>query len=89
VALGHILVCGAIFRSGLMLKGTDDEQKEVLNVLLSASKKKSYLGTVTYIILIDFVNGVSFCQNSKYRLFFNNFDTMKNNQLFSTLTDIV
>ncbi|CAG9791369.1 unnamed protein product [Diatraea saccharalis] len=56
VALGQILVCSAIFRSGLMIKSTEDEQKEVLNLLLSASKKKSYLSTVAFLILMDFVN---------------------------------
>ncbi|RVE50248.1 hypothetical protein evm_005083 [Chilo suppressalis] len=58
VALGQILVCGAIFRSGLMRTSTEQEQKEVLNLLISASKKKSYVSTIAYVILIDFVNGL-------------------------------
>ncbi|KAM3963956.1 LOW QUALITY PROTEIN: MYB binding protein 1a [Aphomia sociella] len=59
VALGQILLCGAVFRSGLMLRSTDEEQKEVLQLLLGASKKKSYLSTVAYFILLDFVNGLN------------------------------
>lgn len=59
MALGQILVCGAIFRSGLILKSSEEEQKEVVSVLMKASGKKSYLSTVAYLILMDFVNGVS------------------------------
>ncbi|XP_026755011.2 uncharacterized protein LOC113515073 [Galleria mellonella] len=59
VALGQILLCGTVFRSGLMLKSSDEEQKEVLQLLLGASKKKSYLSTVAYFILLDFVNGLN------------------------------
>ncbi|XP_060806524.1 myb-binding protein 1A-like protein [Amyelois transitella] len=55
VALGQILVCGAIFRSGLMIQCTDEEQKAVMELLLNASKKKSYLSTVTYLVLLDFI----------------------------------
>ncbi|XP_072934528.1 myb-binding protein 1A-like protein [Epargyreus clarus] len=56
VSLGQILVCGAIFRSGLMLKCTDEEHKEIIQLLRTASSKKSYLSTVAYLILLDFVN---------------------------------
>ncbi|KAL4711909.1 hypothetical protein ACJJTC_006078 [Scirpophaga incertulas] len=59
VSLGQILVCGAIFRSGLMLRSTENEQKEVINLLFTASRKKSYLGSITYLILLDFINGLN------------------------------
>ncbi|CAG9104701.1 unnamed protein product [Plutella xylostella] len=55
VALGQILVCGAIFRSGLMLRSSVEEQTQVIKLLLVASNKKSYLSTVAYLILLDFV----------------------------------
>lgn len=58
VSLGQILVCGAIFRSGQMLKASIDEQSEVINILFSSSSKKSYLGIVAYQILLDFINNV-------------------------------
>ncbi|CAB3246386.1 unnamed protein product [Arctia plantaginis] len=58
VALGQILVCSALFRSGRILKCTTEEQSEVIQLLLASSKKKSYLNTVAYLILLDFVNGV-------------------------------
>ncbi|XP_053617406.1 myb-binding protein 1A [Plodia interpunctella] len=58
VALGHILVCGAIFRSGRMLQCTEEEQKDVIQLLLKASKKKSYLSTVAHLILLDFIKGL-------------------------------
>lgn len=59
MALGQILVCGTVLRSGLMLRCSNDEQKEVVDMLLAASKKKSYLSTVAHLILLDFVNNVS------------------------------
>ncbi|XP_075984226.1 MYB binding protein 1a [Anticarsia gemmatalis] len=58
VALGQILVCGAIFRSGRIFKCTSEEQAQVIQLLLNAGKKKSYLSTVAYLILLDFVKGV-------------------------------
>ncbi|XP_068623401.1 uncharacterized protein Mybbp1A [Battus philenor] len=58
VALGQILICSAIFRSGRILKCTDEEQKQILHLLLSASSKKSYLSTVAFTLLIDFVNSL-------------------------------
>ncbi|XP_045503386.1 myb-binding protein 1A-like protein [Colias croceus] len=58
VSLGQILVCGAIFRSGLMLKCTEEEQKQTIQMLIAASTKKSYLGTVASLILLDFVKEI-------------------------------
>ncbi|KAI8442294.1 hypothetical protein MSG28_005846, partial [Choristoneura fumiferana] len=55
VALGQILVCGAIFRSGHMLTCTEEEQKEILQLLLKAGAKKSYLSTAAYLMLLDYV----------------------------------
>lgn len=59
VALGQILVCGAIFRSKLFLKCTAEEQAQVIQLLVTAGKKKSYLSTVAYLILLDFIKTVS------------------------------
>ncbi|XP_049879214.1 uncharacterized protein LOC126376095 [Pectinophora gossypiella] len=58
VALGQILVCGAAFRSGLLLRSSEEEQKEALSLLMAASKKKSYLSTAAYLILLDLINGL-------------------------------
>ncbi|KAJ0173013.1 hypothetical protein K1T71_011189 [Dendrolimus kikuchii] len=58
VALGQILVCGAVFRSGLILKCPSEEQTQMVQMLIGASKKKSYLSTVAYLILLDFANGL-------------------------------
>ncbi|XP_004926906.1 myb-binding protein 1A [Bombyx mori] len=58
VALGQILVCGAVFRSGLIMKCTTEEQTEIIKLLMSASKKKTYLSTVAYLIFLDFINGL-------------------------------
>ncbi|CAH0696839.1 unnamed protein product [Spodoptera exigua] len=55
VALGQILVCGAIFRSKLFLKCTAEEQAQVIQLLITAGKKKSYLSSVAYLILLDFI----------------------------------
>ncbi|XP_034828247.1 myb-binding protein 1A-like protein [Maniola hyperantus] len=56
VALGQILVCCAVFRSGLMLKSSDEEQIEVMQLLQTASNKKNYLHTVASLIVLDLVN---------------------------------
>ncbi|XP_045771179.1 rDNA transcriptional regulator pol5 [Maniola jurtina] len=56
VALGQILVCCAVFRSGLMLKSSDEEQKEVMQLLHTASCKKNYLHTVACHVMLDLVN---------------------------------
>ncbi|XP_014357214.2 rDNA transcriptional regulator pol5 [Papilio machaon] len=58
VALGQILVCSAIFRSGRMLKCTEEEQKQIMTILMKASNKKSYLNTAAYVLLLDFINGL-------------------------------
>ncbi|VVD02152.1 myb-binding protein 1A-like protein [Leptidea sinapis] len=58
VSLGHILVCGAVFRSGLMLKSSEDEQKQILEVLEKAGAKKSYLNTVASLTLLDFIENL-------------------------------
>ena len=59
MALGQILVCGAVFRSRLFLKCSSEEQAQVIQLLVTAGKKKSYLSTVAYLILLDFINSVS------------------------------
>lgn len=55
VSLGQIIVCGAVFRSGLIFKSPLEDQTEIIKLLSTASTKKSYLSVVAYKILLDFV----------------------------------
>ncbi|CAK1541559.1 unnamed protein product [Leptosia nina] len=64
VSLGQILVCGAIFRSGLILKCSEEEQKQTLQTLQVASTKKSYLGTTASLILLDLIQEIDELQFS-------------------------
>ncbi|XP_022112489.2 myb-binding protein 1A [Pieris rapae] len=59
VSLGQILVCGAIFRSQLMLKCSEEEKKQTIQILQNASTKKVYLSTIATLILLDFVREIS------------------------------
>ncbi|KAK9872008.1 hypothetical protein WA026_015254 [Henosepilachna vigintioctopunctata] len=56
IAMGHILVCGAILRSELFSKTTDEEQTKVLQYLINAGKERSYLLYPSFELLLDFVN---------------------------------
>ncbi|XP_041971652.1 uncharacterized protein LOC121727737 [Aricia agestis] len=59
VALGQILVCGAILRSKLIFKCDADEQKQIIQLLLSSGNKKSYLSVIAYNLLLDLSNRVN------------------------------
>lgn len=50
---GQVLTCGAIIRSGLFLKGTAEEQSKVLQILVNAGNRRSYLASPAFKILID------------------------------------
>lgn len=49
----QVLTCGAILRSGLFLKGNQEEQQKVIEILLNAGKKRSYLASAAVTFLID------------------------------------
>ncbi|KAJ8958482.1 hypothetical protein NQ318_002275 [Aromia moschata] len=53
ICAGQILTYGAILRSNLWHKISEEEQKKVLEMLLKAGKERSYLTLVVYIFLIN------------------------------------
>lgn len=49
--MGQVLACGAIIKSNLFIKGTTEEKGKVVEILLSAGGKRTYLSlpAVTFI----------------------------------------
>lgn len=56
---GHILLYGALIRSGLLFKGTAEEQTEVFNRAIEAGSKRSYLTLPSHTFLIILLNKVT------------------------------
>jgi len=56
---GHILLYGALIRSGLLFKGTAEEQTEVFNRAIEAGSKRSYLVLPSHTLLIILLNKVT------------------------------
>lgn len=56
---GHILLYGALIRSGLLFKGTAEEQMEVFNSAIEAGSKRSYLVLPSHTFLIILLNKVT------------------------------
>jgi len=55
---GHILLYGALIRSGLLFKGTAEEQMEVFNSAIEAGSKRSYLVLPSHTFLIILLNKI-------------------------------
>ena len=53
---GRILTCGSLIRSKILQKSSVDMQQKVLEHLVSAGKKRSYLTFVSCSFVIDFLN---------------------------------
>lgn len=58
VYTGRILTCGSLVRSKLLAKSSAEEQAKVLELLITAGKKRSYLSFVAYSFIIDFLNQI-------------------------------
>lgn len=56
---GHILIYGALIRSGLLFKGTPEEQSEVFNSTIESGSKRSYLVLPSHTFLITLLNKVT------------------------------
>lgn len=52
------MACGAIIRSELYQKAEVEDQKKVIEILLSAGKERSYLILISYIIILDLLETV-------------------------------
>ncbi|KAJ8931338.1 hypothetical protein NQ314_015747 [Rhamnusium bicolor] len=53
VCVGQILTCGAIMRSNLWAKSSDDERTKILEMLLKSCKERTYLSLVAYMFITD------------------------------------
>lgn len=51
-------MCGAIIRANLWVKSDTEQRKEVLEVLLTACKERTYLGLFGYSFVIELLNQV-------------------------------
>lgn len=58
ICMGQILVCGALIHSGMFLTATKDEQLKIVEILITAGKKKSYLSLATYTFLSELIEKV-------------------------------
>lgn len=56
IHMGRILLCGALIRSKLLSNRTVEEQQKVVEILLTAGTKRSYLSFVSYSFLNEFIN---------------------------------
>lgn len=56
--MGQILVCGALIHSDLYTKSSDDVQKQIIELLLNASKQRSYLSLAGYTFLTELLDKV-------------------------------
>ncbi|XP_015516258.2 myb-binding protein 1A-like protein [Neodiprion lecontei] len=52
---GQILVCGALIHSKILLTATLEKQQQVIELLLTAGQKRSYLPFASYSFLIDLI----------------------------------
>lgn len=53
ISAGQILVCGAIIRAKVFTNGSEEEQQKILQQLLTAGKKRSYLSLACYSFIVD------------------------------------
>ncbi|CAH0548937.1 unnamed protein product [Brassicogethes aeneus] len=59
VSSGQILVCGAIIRSELFYRSNAEEQKKIIELLISAGKERTYLTLVSYIFILNVLEKVT------------------------------
>lgn len=52
--MGQVLVCGAIIKSGLYTRGSDEEKEKVIEMIVNAGCKRVYLSLAA----VTFLNNV-------------------------------
>ncbi|XP_012288300.1 DNA polymerase V [Orussus abietinus] len=55
IYMGQILTCGALIRSNILLKSSKEDWIKVLEILLTAGKKRSYLSFISTSFVFDFI----------------------------------
>jgi hypothetical protein len=68
ICTGHILLYGALIRSGLLFKGTSEEQTVVFNSTIEYGSKRSYLVVPSHTFLITLLNKVIIFYVFKFQL---------------------
>ncbi|KAL1502634.1 hypothetical protein ABEB36_007748 [Hypothenemus hampei] len=58
ICVGQVLACGAIIRGNLWAKTEPNIQEEVLNLLVAASKERSYLKLFGYSFIEDLIKSI-------------------------------
>lgn len=57
--IGHILLCGALLRSGRLPNETEENVAECVELLVQASKNKVFHTSMAYKFLVDLLEEVS------------------------------
>ncbi|KYN40609.1 Myb-binding protein 1A [Trachymyrmex septentrionalis] len=55
IYMGHILLCGALIRSKLLARNSVEIQQQIMEILLNAGKKRSYLSFISTMFLSEFI----------------------------------
>lgn len=65
--MGQILACGALIRSHIFHNAADEEKQKILEILINAGNKRSYLSLAAYMFINDLIDKVkknfNFCIN--------------------------
>lgn len=63
ICMGQILVSGALIHSGMFFTATNEEQLKIVEILITAGKKRSYLSLATYTFLAELIEKVRYTKN--------------------------
>ncbi|KAG5310642.1 DPO5 polymerase, partial [Acromyrmex insinuator] len=55
IYMGRILLCGAVIRSKLLARNSVEMQQQIMEILLNAGKKRSYLSFISTMFLSEFI----------------------------------
>lgn len=70
--MGQVLACGAIIKSNLYARGSNEEQEKVIEMLINAGNKRMYLSLAAVTFLIELIETVS-CSIFDVNYLINNF----------------
>jgi hypothetical protein len=59
ICMGHVLMYGALIRSGLLIRGTAEEQTEAFINTVEAGSKRSFLVLPSHTFVVALLNKVS------------------------------
>lgn len=53
--MGRILLCGALIRSKLLARNSNETQQQITEILVNAGKQRSYLSFISVMFLSEFI----------------------------------